>query len=142
MKVVVSACLLGRKCKYNGGDNKNEAVMDFLKDKEILALCPEMAAGVGCPRDPVEIRGGKIVTKDGEDKTEAYQKGVDISMEKVHAFHPDLCILKSKSPTCGIHEIYDGTFTGNKIPGSGLWAKALADAGFPLKDEKEMENEQ
>lgn len=140
MKVVVSACLLGRKCKYNGGDNGNEAVKDFVKGKEILTLCPEMAAGLGAPRAPVEIKEGRIVTKEGEDKTALYQNGVDHSMEKVMAFDPDLCILKSKSPTCGIHCIYDGSFSGKLMPGSGLWAKALKDAGYALKDEKEMEN--
>lgn len=140
MKVVVSACLLGEKCKYNGGDNENEAVKDFVKGKEILALCPEMAAGLGAPRAPVEIREGRIVTKAGEDKTEQYAQGVAHSMEKVKAFSPDLCILKSKSPTCGIHCIYDGSFSGKLVEGSGLWAKALADAGYALKDEKEMES--
>ena len=141
MKILVSACLLGRNCKYSGGNNRNERVIQYLKDKEYIPVCPEVAAGMPVPRPPVEIREGRVVSIEGEDLDATYRKGVDRVMQEVTKAEIGLAILKAKSPTCGVHEIYDGTFTGKKIPGQGILAAALRDAGIPIMDEKDLEKQ-
>lgn len=138
MKVIVSACLLGRNCKYSGGNNENEAVKAFLKDKEILPVCPEIAA-LPSPRPPVEILQGRVIRRDGEDVTALYERGVEQTMEKIREFGADLAVLKARSPTCGSHEIYDGSFTGTRVPGMGLLARRIAALGIPVMDEEELE---
>lgn len=137
MKIMVSACLLGKRCKYSGGDNRNEAVISFLKDKEYVAVCPEVAAGMPVPRPPVEIRKGRVISIEGKDLDEIYREGVRKTLKE--AGPVDMAILKGGSPTCGVHMIYDGTFSGTKIPGKGLLAQALYEKGIPLYDEKDME---
>lgn len=137
MRVLVSACLLGKNCKYSGGNNKNEGVISFLKDKEIVPVCPEVEGGMPVPRSPVEIREGRVISIEGKDLDDLYRKGVAKVLGRMG--HVDMAVLKSGSPTCGVHCIYDGTFTGRKIKGQGLLAKALAQRGIPLMDEKEVE---
>ena len=136
MKILVSACLLGRNCKYSGGNNRNEKVLSFLKGKEYIPVCPEVEAGMPVPRPPVEIRQGRVVSRDGKDLDAVYSRGVARVMAEMGTV--DLAILKSGSPTCGVHEIYDGTFSGRKIKGRGILAEALAKAGIPVIDEKEL----
>ena len=140
MKIMVSACLLGRNCKYSGGNNRNEAVIRYLQDKEYIPVCPEVEAGMPVPRPPVEIRDGRVVSIEGKDLDAVYRKGVSKVMEILEKEDIGLAILKAKSPTCGVHEIYDGTFTGKKIPGQGLLAQALQEAGIPIVDEKDVES--
>ena len=137
MKIMVSACLLGKRCKYSGGDNRNEAVISFLKDKEYVAVCPEVAAGMPVPRPPVEIRKGRVISIEGKDLDEIYREGVRKTLEE--AGPVDMAILKGGSPTCGVHQIYDRTFSGTKIRGMGILASALAAKGIPLYDEKDIE---
>lgn len=138
MKILVSACLLGRNCKYSGGNNRNEAVIRYLQDKEYIPVCPEVEAGMPVPRPPVEIREGRVISIEGKDLDAVYRKGVAKVMEILEKETIGLAILKAKSPTCGVHEIYDGTFTGKKIPGQGLLAQALREAGIPIMDEKDL----
>lgn len=138
-KIVVSACLLGRNCKYSGGNNRNEAVIAYLKDKEYLPVCPEVEAGMPVPRPPVELRDGKVISIGGKDLDAVYRKGVAKVMETISEEEISLAILKAKSPTCGVHEIYDGTFTGRKIPGRGILAEVLMKAGVVVCDEKDLE---
>ena len=139
MKILVSACLLGRNCKYSGGNNRNEAVIRYLQDKEYIPVCPEVEAGMPVPRPPVEIREGRVVSIEGKDLDAVYRRGVAKVMQVLAQEDIGLAILKAKSPTCGVHEIYDGTFTGKKIPGQGLLAKALQEAGIPILDENDIE---
>ncbi|KXB93865.1 hypothetical protein HMPREF3191_00205 [Veillonellaceae bacterium DNF00626] len=139
MKVLVSACFLGVKCKYNGGDNRNEAVIQFCRDKDVIAVCPEIRAGMPCPRIPAEIMNGKVIDKKGKDVDAIYRNGVARVMKDIQHQKIELAILKSRSPTCGVHEIYDGTFSGTCIPGEGLLAEALRKQGIPVIDEKEVE---
>lgn len=138
MKVIVSACLLGRNCKYSGGNNENSKVKEFLKDKEILPVCPEIEV-LPAPRPPVEILRGRVVRPDGTDMTDLYRRGVDMTMKRIEAFGADLAILKARSPTCGCHEIYDGTFTGTRVKGMGLLALRIAALGIPVIDEDDLE---
>ncbi len=138
MKILVSACLLGRNCKYNGGNNYSEKVIRFLEGNEIIPVCPEVAAGMPVPRPPVEIRDGRIISIEGKDLDQVYREGVTKTLAPIHLKDIDLAILKAKSPTCGVHEIYDGTFTGQKIKGQGLLAAALAEAGVRVVDETDL----
>lgn len=138
MKVIVSACLLGRRCKYDGGHNKNSAVLRFLEGKEVLPVCPESLV-MPPPRPPAEIRERRVITKTGEDRTALFTEGVRRTLALIEGEKPDLAVLKARSPTCGAKEIYDGTFTGARIPGTGLLAAALLARGIPVIDEEELE---
>lgn len=134
MKVLVSACLMGENCKYNGKNNANPAVIEFLKDKEVLRVCPEMLSGLGCPRPCVELRDGVALDQNGRNVDAPFRLGVRKTLEQIEGETIDLAILQSRSPTCGVKEIYDGSFTGKKIPGMGLLAKALSERGIPVMD--------
>ena len=138
MKVLVSACLLGRNCKYNGGNNRSQRVMDFLRGHEIVAVCPELEAGLGVPRTPVEIVNGKVQTKDGVSVDERLRAAVEQVLAQARALEIDCALLQSRSPTCGVNQIYDGSFTGRRIAGSGILAQALKDAGYRVIDAEDV----
>lgn len=138
MKILVSACLLGENCKYSGGNNYRQHVADFLNDKDVIAVCPEVAAGLGIPRTPIEIRDGEVVSRDGKSVDAAIRSAVAQLLEQVKDEDIELCILKSRSPTCGVHQIYDGTFTGTLVDGAGVLAQALLEAGYHVLDDEDM----
>lgn len=139
MKILVSACLLGEKCKYDGGSNFNETVAAFCRGKEVIAVCPEISSGMGSPRVPAEIVNGKVTDRNGKDVDEIYRGGVEKVMEEIKGEGIELAVLKARSPTCGVREIYDGTFTGTKIKGVGIFAEALMEKGISVMDEEELE---
>ena len=138
MKVLVSKCLLGVNCRYKGDNCKNDKVLEYLKDKEVIAICPEEAGGLTIPRDPSEIVGNKVISKAGKDVTAEYKKGAEIALKLAQDNKVDLVIFKAKSPSCGKGIIYDGTFTGNKIPGNGIAAQLLIDNGFKVITEEDI----
>lgn len=138
MKILVSACLLGKNCKYNGGSNYNAAVVEFVKDKEVLAICPEMMAGMGCPRTPIEIVDGVLMDRDGNNVDASMRKAVARAMEMVRKEDIQCAVLQSRSPTCGVNEVYDGSFSGRLIPGSGVLAQALKDEGYQVIDAEDI----
>ena len=138
MKVLVSACLLGRNCKYNGGNNYNAAVAEFVKDKEEITICPEMMAGMGCPRTPIEIVDGVLMDRDGNDVDAAMREAVVQAMEMIRKEEIQYAVLQSRSPTCGVNQIYDGSFSGKLISGSGLFAQALKDSGYRVIDAEDI----
>ncbi len=140
MTILVSACLLGENCKYNGGNNRNERVLQYVEGHRVIAVCPEMLSGLGAPRKPVELRAGRVVTAEGDDCTDAFRAGVRKAMEQIAGEEIDLAILQSRSPTCGVKQIYDGTFSRTKITGQGLLAQALAERGIPLMDAEDVPN--
>ena len=139
MKILVSACLLGENCKYNGGNNYCAAVAEFVKDKEILPVCPEMMAGMGCPRTPIEIVDGVLIDCNGNNVDTAMRQAVAQAMELAAGEEIQCAILQSRSPTCGVNEIYDGTFSGRRIPGSGIFARRLKDEGYCVMDAEDIE---
>ena len=136
--VLVSACLMGANCKYNGGNNLDAAVVDFVKDKQVLLVCPEMLAGLGLPRIPIEIRDGVVIRTDGKNVDALLRRAVEQTLQMIQNMDIECAILKSRSPTCGVKEVYDGTFSGTKIPGSGILAKALMDAGIRVIDAEDL----
>jgi uncharacterized protein YbbK (DUF523 family) len=139
MKILVSACLLGENCKYNGGNNRNPAVLDYGKDKEIIPVCPEMAAGFGYPRTPIEIVNGVLTDRDGNNVDAPLREAVARILETLHGENIACAVLQSRSPTCGVNQIYDGSFSGKRISGSGVFAQALKDAGYRVLDAEDLE---
>ena len=138
MRIIVSACLLGENCKYNGGNNRNERVLRYVEGHEVITVCPEMLGGLPCPRKPVEWVGERVLTKDGDDCTENFRRGVQKAMDIIGDKHIDLAILQSRSPTCGVKQIYDGTFSGVRVDGMGALARVLHERGIPLMDAEDV----
>ncbi len=138
MKVLVSACLLGENCKYNGGNNYNPAVIEFVKDKTVIPICPEMMAGMGCPRIPIEIVSGVVMNREGENMDERIRKAVAQAMEIARQKEIDCAVLQPRSPTCGVRQIYDGSFSGVRIAGSGVFAQALLEAGYRVLEPEDL----
>lgn len=140
--VVVSKCLLGCNCKYSGGNNYNQKVVDFLRDKNIIPVCPEEAGGLPTPRKCCEIvlLSGvrKVVTEDSEDVTANFIQGAQLSLEQALERGARLAVLKAKSPSCGCGEIYDGTFSHTVVKGSGVTAQLFLDNGIEVKTEDEI----
>ncbi len=139
--IIVSACLLGENCKYDGKNNKNETVIKYLKDKSYIAVCPEMLGGLPCPRTPAEIKDGRVYFKDGTDVTEAFLLGAKEVTDLIDQYEITEAILKEGSPSCGSNSIYDGTFSGTKINGQGITTDALLKFGIKVKSEKELLSE-
>ncbi len=139
-KILVSSCLLGVPCRYDGNSKPNEKVMEFLKGKDTLGICPEVMGGLKVPRDPAEFVNGKIITNNGKDVTKEYQKGASIALEIARSENVDLCILKANSPSCGCGKIYDGTFSGTLKDGNGCTADLLTKHGFKVVSENEIDS--
>ena len=136
--VIVSACLLGENCKYNGGNNYSERIERILKGEEILPVCPEALAGLGVPRAPMELVDGVPFN----DRGECLKDKLDAAIDEINRLAVEkgvsLAILKSRSPTCGVKEIYDGSFSHTLIPGMGLLARALTDIGIKVVDSEDI----
>ena len=132
--ILVSACLLGENCKYNGGNNYSERIERMLEEEEILPVCPEFLAGLGVPRAPMELVDGVPYNVNGECLKEKLDKAIDEIKRLAIDNDVSMAILKSRSPTCGVKEIYDGSFSHTLIPGMGLLARALSDMGIKVID--------
>ena len=139
MKILVSACLLGENCKYNGGNNFDEKVMAFLQGKEVIPVCPEVLAGLGVPRTPIEIVNGVLQDREGNSVDGALRQAVEEILEQLQQKEIQCVILKSRSPTCGVRQVYDGTFSGTLTDGAGVLAQRLMDAGYKVIDDEELE---
>ena len=137
-KILVSGCLLGENCKYNGGNNYNPRIVEFLKGKEVISICPEIMAGMGCPRNPIEIVDGVLTDCHGKNVDSLIRKSVMEIMERIRDEEIQCAVLQSRSPTCGVNQVYDGTFSGKLIPGSGVFAKSLMDAGYLVIDVEDI----
>ena len=138
MSVLVSACLVGRNCKYNGGNNYDPKVVEFLKGKEVVEYCPEVEAGFGIPRVPMEIVEDVLTNRDGIVLDEAMRRTVQQAVEKFREMDIDCAVLKSRSPTCGVRQVYDGSFSGKLVSGQGIFARALMEAGIRVIDAEEL----
>ena len=134
MKILVSACLVGDNCKYNGGNNLNERLVEFLAAHEVVKVCPEVLGGLTTPRAPAEIQKGQVVNTEGRNVTKEFEAGALRAFEIVEKEKPDLIILQSRSPSCGIKQIYDGSFSGTLIEGRGVFAQLLVDNGIKVLD--------
>ena len=137
-KILVSACLLGINCKYNGNNNKNDKVLEYIKDKEVIPICPEIMGGLSTPRIPAEILNDKVVNSEGLDVTDNFKKGANEVLYLAKLFNVKKAILKAKSPSCGVGEIYDGTFTHTKISGDGITARLLKENNIEVITELDL----
>ncbi len=138
MKIVVSACLLGCNCKYNGGNNENEKAKAFVEGKDVIPVCPEMLAGLGTPRTPIEIVNGVLMDREGNCPDKALRGAVRQLLEQLAPEEIQCAVLQSRSPTCGVRQVYDGTFSGTRVPGQGVFARALMDAGYTVIDAEDL----
>ncbi len=146
--VLVSACLLGRACTYKATDNRDAAVRALVGDRPVVPVCPEEAGGLPTPRPPAEIQGGtgedvldgtaRVVAVTGEDVTDAYLEGARVAVERARAAGVRRAILKARSPSCGVHRIYDGSFTTTAVAGEGVTAAALRRAGVAVVTEEDL----
>lgn len=137
MTIIVSKCLLGVNCKYNGGHNYCKEVVDYLKDKDYIALCPEQLGGLETPRIPCERLGTLVINQHGEDKTAYFKKGVEKCLSQIEGKSIEKAILKAKSPSCGKGMIYNGHFENQLVPGNGLFTEALLERKINVYTEKE-----
>ena len=135
---IVSACLAGINCRYNGGSKPNQKVIELVKKGEAIPVCPEQLAGLTTPRTPTEEKDGRIITKDGKDLTKEFQKGAQEALKIAKLSNCKEAILKSKSPTCGCGKIYDGSFSGNLINGDGVFTKLLKENNIKVITEEDL----
>lgn len=138
-RFVVSSCLLGECCKYNGGHNRNENVIQFLKDKEFISVCPELLGGLPCPRPCCEIKGNKVITDSGKDVSLEFKTGAQIALEKAREFHATCAILQPRSPSCGSNLIYSGDFNNTLIEGNGWFVEGLKEANIMVINANELD---
>ncbi len=118
--VMVSACLLGIDCKYNGKNNLNKELIESLEDYRIVPFCPEQLGGLPTPRPKSEIRNSIVVNEFGEDITRLFKKGAEESLKIFRLVKPAFVIFMDRSPSCGVGQIYDGTFSSRLINGNGI----------------------
>ncbi len=135
---VVSACLAGIKCKYNGKAKPCQKVIDLVKAGKALPLCPEQLGGLTTPRSPAEQKEGRVYTKSGEDVTTQFERGAEEALKIAKLMNCNEAILKSKSPSCGSGKVYDGTFSGRLVEGNGVLAKVLKDNGIEVLTEDQI----
>ncbi len=138
-KLIISACLLGTNCKYNGKNNYSELVEELKKKYELIPVCPEVMGGLSIPRLPSEINGDKVISKDGTDVTFNFLSGAYQVQQLVGIYNINKALLKDGSPSCGSTYIYDGTFTKNRINGMGITAKLLNENNIKIYNENEIE---
>ena len=138
MKIMVSGCLLGKNCKYNGGNNYSEKVAEYIKGHEVISVCPECMGGLPTPRIPAEIVDGIVTNREGQVVDEEFRRGAQIALEIARKEQIDVAILQSRSPSCGSKQIYDGTFSGVKVDGQGVFAKLLKEHGFHMIDVEDL----
>ncbi|SFQ50266.1 Uncharacterized conserved protein YbbK, DUF523 family [Lachnospiraceae bacterium XBB1006] len=141
MKIMVSACLLGQNCKYNGGNNYSEKVVRYVKGHEVIPVCPEVAGGLPIPRIPCEIVDGVVTNKEGESKDREFRRGARRCLNKALEEKVDMAILQSRSPSCGVKQIYDGTFSGKRVEGRGVFADLLIENGVKVVDVENLDDE-
>ncbi len=135
---IVSACLAGVKCRWDGDARPCQEVMDLVKQGEAIPVCPEQLGGLPTPRTPAERRGNKVFTRDGEDVTLEFKKGAEEALKIAQLANCKEAILKSKSPSCGSGKVYDGTFSGKLVNGNGVFAELLKRNNTKVLNEEEI----
>ena len=135
MKILVSACLLGLRCRYDGRSKPSAAVLALGEKHTLLPLCPEQLGGLPTPRPPAEWQGERIVNRAGQDVTEAYRRGGEEAVRLAKLTGCRWAILKERSPACSCDRIYDGSFSGILREGRGSAAEALEQAGITVLGE-------
>ncbi len=136
---IVSACLCGENCRYDGKSTLSERVKRLVDEGKAITVCPEVEGGLPIPRHPCEIRGNRVVNSHNEDKTEEFISGAEKVLELVKKHNIKKAILKEKSPSCGSSFIYDGTFSRKLIKGQGITTKLLRENGIEVISDEEFD---
>lgn len=136
--ILVSACLVGENCRYDGGNCANDKVRSFLAGQDYLPLCPEVLGGLPTPRQPAEIRGNQVVDADGLDRSAAFRTGAEAVLALCQQHQIKLALLKEGSPSCGGSRVYDGSFSGRRIAGQGVTAALLRAHGIQVIGENDL----
>lgn len=149
MNILVSACLLGKDCKYDGGNNFTPKLLELKKEHNLIPVCPEESGGLLTPREPCEIQNGTgkdvlegkawVLNKAGEDVTESFIKGAREILALAKENSCPMAVLKARSPSCGCGIIYDGSFSGELTEGNGVTAQLLLDNEIVVMTEKDFE---
>ena len=137
-RILVSACLLGMNCRYDGGGKLLPEIEELMRVAELIPVCPEIYGGLPTPRTPSERVGTRVLMKTGEDVTEAYHRGAQEALALAQRFAVRCAILKERSPSCGSGEIYDGSFSGAKTAGDGVTAELLKENGIAVYGESRV----
>ncbi len=135
-KIAISLCLLGIDCNYAGGNSLCEKAVELFKSGRGLPVCPEQLGGLPTPRIPAEIQGDRVINRAGEDVTAQFRKGAEEAARLVRLAGCTGALLKSRSPSCGVGQIYDGTFSGTLINGDGLFTEKLKKLGIVVETEE------
>lgn len=139
-KILISACLLGVNCKYNGKNNYIPLIEELKKKYDLVPVCPEVMGGLSIPRNPSEITGDMVISNKGIDVTSNFLSGACQALQLANISNINIAILKDGSPSCGSTYIYDGTFTKNKISGMGITAKLLKENNIEIYNENDIES--
>lgn len=140
MRILVSACLLGACCRYDGAARPQRDVQALARRHQLVPVCPEQLGGLATPRPPAERRGGAVMTKSGADVTEQYRRGAEEAWKLCCLLGCEAAILKERSPSCGYGRIYDGSFAGRLVPGNGVTAELLCAHGIPVYGESQIQD--
>lgn len=139
MNILVSACLLGLPCRYDGESRPHTDALTLLQSHTLIPFCPECMGGLPTPRTPAEQQGALVMTRDGRDVTEQYHRGAAMALRLAQLYRCDAALLKERSPSCGHGAIYDGSFTGRLTAGDGVTAALLLQNGIAVYGESEWE---
>jgi len=140
VKILISACLLGTCCRYDGASKVHPLASELARQHELIPVCPEQLGGLATPRPPAERQGEQVVTKTGVDVTEEYRRGAAETLRLYKLLKCEAAVLKERSPSCGHGEIYDGTFSEVLTAGDGTTAQLLAAQGISVYGESEIKN--
>ena len=138
-KILISACLVGDKCKYDGHTNYSPLIKELLEKYELVPFCPEVEGGLPTPRKPSERKGDKVINNAGKDVTKNFQLGAEKALNICKYLNIKIAILKEKSPSCGVNQIHDGNFTGKLIKGEGITTELLRKNGITVYTENDIE---
>ena len=138
-KILISACLVGENCKYSGGNNLNPKIDALLEKYDLIPFCPEEIGGLPTPRNPSEQRGNFVYMDNGKDVTEQFEDGAKKALMLCLYLKINIAILKERSPSCGTHQIYDGSFSNKIIQGMGVTAKLLKENGIKVYSEDQID---
>ena len=138
-KILISACLVGENCKYNGGNNLNPKIEALLDKYDLIPFCPEVEGGLDIPRNPSEIKGKSVFMDNGRDVTENFLKGAKRALMLALYLKIKIVVLKERSPSCGTHQVHDGSFSNKLIDGMGITAKMLKENGIAVYSEDEID---
>ena len=140
--IIVSACLAGVNCRYDGGGKPCEAVIQLVAQGKALPLCPEQLGGLTTPRPPAEQQGERVLTCEGVDVSAQFRRGAGEALRLARLSGASTAILKARSPSCGCGRVYDGTFSGRLVNGEGVFARLCLDAGIRVMTEEEASGQE